>query len=418
MLMKSFIGSIFSKWGSENLRGLERFVAVFSIISLIGISLFVGVTLHVLYRGHVIRNAEENALKIGYMIFEREKTLLSGSDERSGQVLAVAPRNFPLLDQRILLYLQPLNIVKIKFFDPARKVVYSSDHSIIGQVDTDNASLDRALAGEITSKITKKGSVLDLAGETRMDVDVVETYFPVIDSTQKKIGAFETYSDVSRSYAEIRAVSQRSVAVLVSVLAAVFGTLLFAMRKLTKRLASVQAELKQSSITDHLTNVFNRGYLISRAEEELKKMWRQGAGSTCTGFVLLDLDDFKTINDRFGHLAGDRVLQEVALRVKLCVREYDIVGRLGGEEFFIILPSTQIAEARQIADRIWKRLRECPIEAGGTSLLVTASIGVACLTGRERTIQEVLQKADERMYRAKHQGKDRVVASEERVAES
>ena len=413
MLMQSLLRALFSKRGSENPRGLERFIAVFSVIALIGISLFVGGSLHYIYRDHIIRNAEEDALKIGYIIFEREKALLVGTDDRGRQVLDVTSRNLPVLDRRIRLYLQPLNVVKIKFFDRGKKIVYSSDQSIIGKIDANNPSLERALAGETTSKIVKKGSMLDLAGETRIDVDVVETYFPVIDSTQKKIGAFETYSDVSRSYAQIRSVSERSLAVLVSVLAAVFGTLLFAVRKLTKRLAAVQAELKQSSITDHLTNVFNRGYLINRAEEELKKMWRRGAGSTCTGFLLLDLDDFKMINDRYGHLAGDTVLREVAARVKQSVREYDIVGRLGGEEFFIILPNTQTAEAKQIADRIWKQLRASHIAAAGKSLSVTASIGVACLTGRERTIEEVLQKADERMYRAKREGKDRVVAAEE-----
>lgn len=410
MLIQSISRMLFSKKGSGNPRGLERFIAVFSIISLVGISLFVGINLHFIYRGHIIRDAEQNALKIGYVIFEREKALLVGSDDRNEQVLAVPGRNLPLLDQRIQLYLQPLNIVKIKFFNPAKEVVYSSDRSIIGKVDKDNASLDRALAGEVTSMIVKRGSMLDLAGETRLEVDVVETYFPVINNSHEKIGAFETYSDVSRSYAEIRAISARSTLVLVSVLVGVFGTLQFAVRKLTKHLEEVQAELKRSSITDDLTNVYNRGYLIHRAEEELKKVRRRDSQST--GFVLLDIDDFKEINDRYGHLAGDTVLREIAARIRLCVRKYDIVGRLGGEEFLIILPNAQMTEARHIAERVWKRFRESPMDAEGRPHRVTASIGVACLTGEQSAIQEVLQKADERMYRAKREGKDRIVATD------
>lgn len=417
MSIISSVHAIWSKPGTGNPRTLERFISVFALLSLIGISLFVGISLHFIYRGHIITDAEENALKIGYVIFERERTLLVGRDGEGRQILAVLDKNIPLLDQRLRLYLQPLDIVKIKFFNANKRVVYSSDPSIIGQVDARNRSLDLALEGKTTSNIVKKGSMLDLVGETRLDVDVVETYFPVVDSKNRTIGAFETYSDVSKSYAEIRAVSARSITLLVSVLTAVFGTLLFAVRKLTIRLASVQAELERTSITDHLTGLYNRGYLIDRAEKELKKNQRQAtrSESVSTGFVLFDIDNFKEINDRFGHIAGDAVLQEIAARVKQCVREYDIVGRFGGEEFLVILPHTSMDEARSIAERIWKRFRESPMHAAGMQHRVTASFGIGCMTGKEASVQEVLQKADERMYKAKRDGKDRIVATAECV---
>jgi diguanylate cyclase (GGDEF)-like protein len=392
---------------------LMRIFFITSFISLAIIILLVGVSLHTIYSNHIIRNAEENAMNIGYAMFEQEKTFLVVSEGGKQRMNGVNDKIFPMLDLRMRNYLKSLNVLKAKFFDDRKKIVYSTDHSIIGKVDRENAALARALAGEVVSKILKKGSMLDLAGEQRFDVDVVETYFPIVTEEHEKIGAFEIYVDVSRAYSELRTVSRLSLGILAAVLVLVFGALNIIMQRLTKRLAGIQRDLERIAITDELTRIYNRGYLMARAQEEMTKMRRirdKHETSAFTGFVLFDIDDFKKVNDRYGHMIGDEVLREVSIRVQEGVRTYDIFGRFGGEEFLVILPNTGCEETRVIAERIQQRLKQGPIATNdGSKLTITASFGLACYAGDDKSLQEILHRADERMYSAKRAGKDRIV---------
>ena len=129
--------------------------------------------------------------------------------------------------------------------------------------------------------------------------------------------------------------------------------------------------------------------------------------------VLLDIDHFKAVNDTYGHLAGDQVLRAVAGIIGSQLRDYDIAGRYGGEEFAVLLPHTQPGQARRIAERLRMavaaaRLTASPVGGPGTSLHVTVSVGVACLADCGPELQALIAAADTALYDAKAAGRNRV----------
>jgi diguanylate cyclase (GGDEF)-like protein len=133
------------------------------------------------------------------------------------------------------------------------------------------------------------------------------------------------------------------------------------------------------------------------------------------GLILADVDDFKAVNDRFGHPTGDVVLRDLADALRENVREIDTAARWGGEEFAVILPGTDLEGAAQVAERIRVALAEREIlSVDGAALHVTASFGVATSTATS-TVQQLVEAADEALYRAKRAGKDRVYAGTDPV---
>ncbi len=174
-----------------------------------------------------------------------------------------------------------------------------------------------------------------------------------------------------------------------------------------------RARLRQSGFTDVLTGWHNRRYLQARMKEELARACRDGRSLVC---MMLDVDHFKSVNDRWGHAAGDAVLRELAQRVDVEVRGSDVAARFGGEEFVILLPRTTSAEGRHVAERIRTAVAAAPFGLpGGEDLSVTVSIGIAEFhpgAGRSdlKSLGEALiARADAALYDAKAAGRDRVV---------
>jgi diguanylate cyclase (GGDEF)-like protein len=161
-------------------------------------------------------------------------------------------------------------------------------------------------------------------------------------------------------------------------------------------------EAMNQAFHDSLTGLASRALFLTRMEEQL------AAGSLAVLFV--DLDRFKVINDSLGHAAGDRLLVEVADRIRACLRDQDTAARLGGDEFAVLLPGIAGAdEAKPIADRILASLREpFQLQSGAGESYISSSIGVAFSEAAERGAQELMVHADLAMYQAKKQGKDRV----------
>lgn len=161
-----------------------------------------------------------------------------------------------------------------------------------------------------------------------------------------------------------------------------------------------------AGLTDPLTSLHNRAYLESRLQEEIEAARRYRHPLSC---LFADIDHFKRVNDQHGHDAGDQVLRETALRIKGCLRASDIATRYGGEEFALLLPQTGPAEALQLARRIRHAIAATPIPSGhGRQLDITLSIGVGSLSESMQTPQEqLLQQADQALYRAKRQGRNR-----------
>ena len=168
------------------------------------------------------------------------------------------------------------------------------------------------------------------------------------------------------------------------------------------QLRRTQAQLELLATHDPLTTVLNARAFASQVAQELGRNRRYGRP---LALIYLDLDDFKRVNDAHGHATGDAVLRLVADAMRSAVRQADFVGRLGGDEFGVLLPETDGSVAHSVANRLAGGIRT--VFRGTPS--VTASIGVVAVTGTEAGSDELLRKADQAMYEAKRAGKDRVV---------
>jgi diguanylate cyclase (GGDEF)-like protein len=178
--------------------------------------------------------------------------------------------------------------------------------------------------------------------------------------------------------------------------------------------------LEREAVTDPLTGVFNRRYLDRRLGEEVASARRY---SLPLSVLLLDIDHFKQINDRHGHQAGDQVLAALGEIASGELRESDILARYGGEEFLVITPHTPLAGAVNVAERLRKRIEShdfgLPDEPGGIrGTGVTVSIGVASLADGVDSRERLVHAADENLYRAKQEGRNRIIASAPSTAAS
>lgn len=178
-------------------------------------------------------------------------------------------------------------------------------------------------------------------------------------------------------------------------------------RDITKRRLAEQ-ELARLAQTDFLTNLANRRHFMGLAEQEMARTFRYG-GSLAV--LMLDIDHFKNINDTYGHKAGDIVLQHFAMLCRQELRDIDTVGRIGGEEFAVLLPQTDDKGAREIAERLRQVTAEAEVALeDGRHLNFTVSIGVAAQQGGGASVDSLLVQADKALYEAKTQGRNRVAA--------
>ena len=173
-----------------------------------------------------------------------------------------------------------------------------------------------------------------------------------------------------------------------------------------------RARLVRSGVTDFLTGWHNRRYFHNRLREELARAERTGKALAC---LMIDIDHFKEINDRFGHLAGDEALKEVARRAEAEIRAGDTGARFGGDEFAILLAGAESTHALKLAERIHHSMAATPIRVhGGAQVIVTLSIGLATARPQPRSrdykaqAERLIAEADAALYRAKSAGRNRV----------
>src|ERR1700683_2208939 len=174
---------------------------------------------------------------------------------------------------------------------------------------------------------------------------------------------------------------------------------------LQDQLIAAGEELLYRATHDNLTGVVNRGVILDTLRRERSRQAREGGSF---GIVLMDLDHFKYVNDTYGHLAGDDVLHEAAQRMMACVRPYDSVGRYGGEEFLIVVPSSDAMGTMGLAERIRGGIEGKPSMEKSVSISVSGSFGIAASTpGHLLDPQEMIRLADDALYRAKKNGRNR-----------
>lgn len=362
---------------------------------------------------NMLLEAERTATKITESLVEEEMDTIRFSSQDGRRTLIVRPEDIKLLDLRLRMFLQPFDILKIKIYNSDRMVIYCTDEALIGKKDLANASLQSALEGKSLSEIKQMRSVLDLYEERRFDVDMVESYIPVFDTDKQVAGVFEIYIDISKAKQKFVNNIALSIGYLVGVLALVNGLHYLLIRKETEQLNNTQQQLKQLAITDPLTGMHNRRYVIKRLEDEFAKLSRQkekiyGDGIGC---IMIDVDNFKQVNDEYGHFVGDDVLCEVARRISIAVRQYDIPGRFGGEEFIVVLPNVSSAEVLPVAERIRTQINAEPFRVDGASKNIHVSMGIAWSDEKDGVtgMEQLLKISDDRLYVAKERGKNTII---------
>lgn len=162
----------------------------------------------------------------------------------------------------------------------------------------------------------------------------------------------------------------------------------------------------QRSIRDSLTGLYNRAYFLSRLTDEIARSQRSEQPFV---LAMLDVDFFKQINDQHGHPFGDQVLQSLAEAMQQCLRSADVVARIGGEEFAVLMPDVALAQAAVALERFRSKLAADGLDINGQSFAITVSIGAS--ESGTQSVKTLLSKTDELLYRAKHQGRDRLVTN-------
>jgi two-component system cell cycle response regulator len=173
------------------------------------------------------------------------------------------------------------------------------------------------------------------------------------------------------------------------------------------RLVANYASSVSMALIDPLTGLFNRRYVMGHLE---KLLARVGEHKKTFAVLMFDLDHFKAVNDTYGHAGGDLVLKEFASRISRHMRNFDLISRIGGEEFLVILPDTDLATVKLVAERLCATVADEPMVCGpnGTKTTVTTSIGVTIGGDIAEDVDTVLKRADDALYRAKNAGRNRV----------
>jgi diguanylate cyclase (GGDEF)-like protein len=170
--------------------------------------------------------------------------------------------------------------------------------------------------------------------------------------------------------------------------------------------------LSELSARDALTGLYNRWYVTEKIESEMNRSLRHGSP---VAVLMIDIDHFKRVNDTWGHAVGDLVLKSVGQVLRDSCRVYDVPGRYGGEEFCVVLPETPLGKSPAVAERIRTRVAAAAVPVGGTSINVTASIGIAGIDDETAdailTANALIDRADRALYVAKHRGRNRVELS-------
>jgi diguanylate cyclase (GGDEF)-like protein len=285
-------------------------------------------------------------------------------------------------------------VVGGSLYNTAGRVVYSTDRALIGSTTDLSAFVRRAGALQrVTSKVVTRA-----VGGRRQQVFV--TIVPISTASETTGGEFVVWSD----YAGIEAAANRTllpVAVVLSLLLLALSVALIpVLRRTTRAIGSHLDESEFDALHDGLTGLPNRRLLWDRLTTALARAQRDGRPAAA---MLLDLNDFKRVNDMLGHAAGDELLREVGMRLDSVLRDADTVARLGGDEFAIVLNGISLEEVRETADRVHDALRK-PLTIEGVAVSVGASMGIALHPIHGDNASILLQRADIAMYEAKQSG--------------
>jgi diguanylate cyclase (GGDEF)-like protein len=300
-----------------------------------------------------------------------------------------------------------LNVVKVKIYNRRGLTIFSTDDKEIGESEATNEGFTNSLAGKIENEITHRGTMDPFDGVTA-DRDVVSSYVPVLPPGEKgAVAVMEIYSDVTRMMTTDQRQASELAVVLCASMAGLYlflGLIVLRAARIMRNLERVQREqdarIRHMAFHDALTDLPNRAAFEQQLDTQVTTV-RAGI----TGVMALDLDRFKSVNDTLGHQAGDRLLKLAAERLRNCMRELDVVFRVGGDEFIAVLHNADRNIAEQVAARMVDALEQ-PFTLGDRSVTIGVSIGIA-FSNATTDRNTLLRSADRAMYRAKQAGRGR-----------
>jgi diguanylate cyclase (GGDEF)-like protein len=386
----------------------------FSLAGLIGVGLVTAVLIWIYSASsqeqmleHESRaNADLTAL-FANAVWWRHRDFFLTSHDLPPAVLRAHP-GLSELDNDVRRKMGGLRVTKVKIFCVDGTTVYSTDLRQVGEDKSTNPGLKAALAGQVVSMVTFRERFDAFEGVVN-NRSLVASYVPMRTPDGQIEGVVEVYSDVTDLLQAQQAALWRIVGSVLGCLAALYA-ILFAVVRKADRVIEIQTDEREIRETaarhqanhDMLTGLPNRAYFSERLDEALAQAHRHGREGA---LLFIDLDRFKIVNDSLGHEAGDQLLCSVAERIGKALRAGELLFRLGGDEFTVILPQTaDPTDAAHAAQRIVQRIAE-PFWIGEHELRISASIGIAAFPTDGNDTETLLKNSDAAMYTAKQAGR-------------
>lgn len=368
----------------------------------------------------------------GFLISDTEKRLVRVAERMADSLLKEeekisAQSITPYFIRELGHIREAIDVWKVKVFTLDGAIVFSTDPADIGQKSGKDFFGNVVSTGRPYSYLAAK-TIKGSDGQP-VEAQIIETYVPVMHNT-KVVGVFEIYYDITATIKALDRLTSKAYFVLLGIVLLLLGAVLVSVAKArasmrareaaegevrqqkqqleeqNRELALLHEQAKNLSLRDHLTGLGNRRLMEIHFERAISLAHRYGKSLS---LIMLDVDFFKKYNDTHGHPAGDEVLRRVASVIQEHLREADAAFRYGGEEFLLLLPETGQDTALQVAEKL--RL------AVAKDLDVTVSLGVTSYrTGA--TTADMIKEADEALYEAKRQGRNRVVCAQLAAASS
>ncbi len=303
-------------------------------------------------------------------------------------------------------------VVKVKIYNQDGVTVFSTEPGQIGKNIDDNPGFISAIRGEIRSNITFRGQFHTFEKQT-WDRNVVSSYVPVRSPGSDDIGGvFEVYTDVTEMVSDIRTARWYFVLTTVMALGALYFYLLVLVNRADDMLENQDRErraqsekIRRMAFYDELTGLGSRTHFHRKFDEVMKRARRSG---DLFSVLMIDLDEFKPVNDSFGHDTGDRLLSLTGRRIRESIRETDHAFRIGGDEFVVLLEGMHdYRDAQNVARKLTLRLNQ-PVNFGEFDIRPSASMGYALFPADGETEEALMKNADIALYTAKSEGRNRM----------
>ena len=390
----------------------------YSQIIAVAVLVAVVVALTLLYRGLVVDALVESETHANVAftrtfanaIWPGHAAFLRGAAKLPREALAAHPR-IEMIDDELHLLASGLNVVKIKIYDLDGRTVFSTDRRQIGEDKSANKGFRRARDGYAASEITYRNRFDAWEGEIS-ERNIIATYVPIhVHEAEPVEGVFEVYRDVTGLVDTVQRSQRRIMAGVVGAMVVVWLLVQLMLTHYRRRLAVEEHQRKEQeqwirhqAFHDPITELPNRVSFTTHLGEAMRRAKR---ADWLLALLFLDLDLFKRVNDSLGHDAGDRLLRVVSERIRRAVREADLLFRMGGDEFTVLLEDVRgPEEAGAVAQRVLEAIAE-PVHIDHNEILVTASIGIAMFPRDDVVEERLVKSADTAMYRAKELGRNR-----------